>query len=214
MPHESGALWRKKRGGREYGSFHTYAGHRIVNLRTTSLDEAREKARKLGAAVVAGVTTESPEASRENPTAAARFPRSARPPRPSYLRNWAGADGKPAAAPVAPTPPAAPPNPILTSAMQGLADGLATAVARLNSVAIGLTVQVFGGIKPAKASDDELEALEKTWATGIKELMLLHGLKWWHILLVQNGALTLRLAQDGEKIVPQTLKPVAPVAMP
>lgn len=209
MHHEAGALWRKKRGGREYGSYHTYAGKRIVNLRTVSLEEAREKARKLGAAVV-GATKDPPLAQRD-PPAAAHFPGSR--PRPSYLRNWAGAD-RDKVAPAVVAPPAAPPNPVLTSAMQGLADGLATAVARLNAVAAGLTVQVFGGIKPAKASDDELEALEKTWATGIKELMLLHGLKWWHILLVQNGALALRLAQDGEKMVPQTLRSVTPVAVP
>ena len=81
--------------------------------------------------------------------------------------------------------------------MVALADGMATAVAKLNAVAVSVAVRHLAGVQPAKIDADEVEAMEKTWSTGLQEMMLIHGLKWWHILLAQNAALGLNLYQGS-----------------
>jgi hypothetical protein len=96
--------------------------------------------------------------------------------------------------------------------MEGLAEGMAGAVTALNVAAVRLGVRYLGDRKPPPADPDEIAALEKTWATGLKELMLTHGVSWWHILLVQNGALTMRLVSEGEKLPPRILSPAVPGA--
>jgi hypothetical protein len=198
-------LWRKRRGGRPYGSWHAYSGGRIVNLGTLSLDEARDKAKKLAAAVVSPTTPSDPLKAN---TAAADSPAAPR-RRRSPLRNWAVAEAGDRPAP--PPPPAAPPpppKPELTPAMVGLADGLAGALAKFNAVAASLVIRVAKKGTPPSLDDDEIKALEKTYATGLKEMMLLQGLQWWHILAVQNGAMLVRMYGDSEPLAPATLRPV------
>ena len=201
--------WRKRRGGRPYGSWHRMEGGGIVNLHTASLDEARAKAKKLAAAV--GSTIPKPsDPPRENGSTAAGSdpPRRRRSP----LRSWAVAEG--GDRPTPPPPPAAaapapPPKPELTPAMVGLADGLAGALAKFNAMAGRLVVQIAKkGSKAPPLDDDEIDALEKTYATGLKEMMLLQGLQWWHILAVQNGAMLVRMYGDAEVAAPPTLRPV------
>lgn len=203
---ESGALWRKTRGGREYGSYHTYAGGRIVNLATAAIDEAHRKARELlGTSAVAPARVVSPSSAAGAPASATG---------PSFLQQWAttGGAGPPPPAPANSNAPGPPPPPTLTSAMEGLAEGMATAVARFNALAISLAVKHFGEVQPPKPDPAHLEQMEKTWATGLKELMLIGGVKWWHILLAQNGALALELYQNGTPIPPKVVAPVAPAA--
>ncbi len=200
--------YRKKRGGREYGSWHVFTGGKIVNLKTLSLDEAKARAQKLGAAV-AGAVSGDPAGGggNETPRATAGPGLRERRRRPSYLRSWAGAD-TPAPPPPAQAPP--PPPPAVSPAMQGLAEGLAGSLAQLNCVVAGITVRLFAGVKAPNPTDRELRELEKTYATGLKEMMLIHGIQWWHILLVQNGGLVARFVQDGQKVRSAALQPVAP----
>jgi hypothetical protein len=111
----------------------------------------------------------------------------------------------PPAAPAAPPPP---PKPELTPAMVGLADGLAGALAKFNAIAGQVVVRVAKKAAPPPLDADEIKALEKTYATGLKEMMLLQGLQWWHILAVQNGAMLVRMYGDAEPLAPPTLRPV------
>lgn len=198
-------LWRKRRDGRPYGSWHVYAEGRIVNLHTSLLDEARAKAQKLAAAV--GNTHPIAEDPPQQGSTAAGSAAPAPPRRRSPLRDWATAEKRPPAP--APAPPAPPPKPELTPAMMGLADGLAGALATFNAHAASLAVRlVKKGAKAPPLEGEEIKALEKTYATGLKEMMLLQGLQWWHILAVQNGAMLVRMYSDTETQAPPTLRPV------
>lgn len=200
MAHEPGHIWRKRRGGREYGSFHTYAAGHIVNLRTSLIDDAKAAAAKLaGAPPATPGTVNSPTV----PHFAGGAPTS----RPRPLAAWAA--GGPAPAPSSPAAPPAPPEPPkLTAAMAGLADGMAAAIAKLNAVTISLACKYLAHVQPGKPDPDDIEDLEKTWSTGLKELMLLHGLQWWHILLAQNGALALSMIQAGTPLPAASVAPI------
>lgn len=206
MPHDAGALWRKKRRGREYGSFHTYAGGRIVNLGTSVLDQARAAAAKLAGAPSVSASPVTPGNAGPPPDGAP----TSRSQRPRPLAAWAagvGPAGGPTPGPALAGPPE-PPKVELTAAMKGLAEGMAGAVARINAVSLSLACKYLAHVQPGKPDPDEIEALERTWASGLKELMLLHGLQWWHILLAQNGALVLSMIQTGAPLPPATNAPV------
>lgn len=199
--------WRKTREGVEYGSFHAWdpTERRIVNLKTTSLDEAKAKARKL-AAGVAGATAKL-TGGNETPSVT---PESAPAAPVSYLRNWAGQPS--AAAPPAPPPrPAEPPPKELSPGIALLADGIAATIMQGNLVALALTARLFE-YKAPPPTDRERRELEKTWALGLKELMLLDGVKWWHLLLFQNGVILGRFIQDGERLPPPAAAGVRPVS--
>lgn len=180
-----------------------------MNLKTLSLDEARERAKKL--AVSAGSSIPLDPLRTTNPADTGSPPRRRRSP----LRSWAVAEAgdrpPPPAAPAMPPPP----KPELTPAMVGLADGLAGALAKFNGIVGSLAVRLMkrSGKSPP-LDDDEIRALEKTYATGLKEMMLLQGLQWWHILAVQNGAMLVRMYGDAEPAPPTTLRPVSNATAP
>lgn len=206
MPSDDPKVWRKKRGGVEYGSYYASIGGRIVNLGTIDLEAARATAkRRLEELAGARPAPSRPQQAPAGGEPAGAPPGSAPRPAPSPLSAWAAggsATGTAAAAPGALATQAAPPP---SASMVALADGLATALARFNAAAVAMTVRHLANVQPPKVDPDEVEALEKTWSTGLQELMLIHGLKWWHILLAQNGALALNLWQNG--------KPLEPVAV-
>lgn len=206
-------FWRKRRGGIEYGSWHTWGGGKIVNLKTLSLDEAKVKARSLSAA--AGFTPPRPP-SEEKP-AAAGF--SAAPPprrRRSPIRSWAVAEGGERPPPVAPTPAPAPPQkPELTPGMIGLAAGLAGTLARFNALAVAITCRLMRkGSKTPELDEGELRQLEKTYDEGLKEMFLLQGVKWWHVLALQNGMMAMRMYDEATPAPPATLRPVPHASAP
>lgn len=163
-----------------------------MNLGTPSLEEAKRKAQSLGASVAARV--ESIGGSETQATGASSEPRRRR---RNFVAAWAGNPTVVAPAP-APAPPPEPPK--LSPGMVTLAEGFAHSVARLNAVAIAATVRIWGDKVAAKPSDEELEGLERTYTEGFKELMVLQGMKWWHVLIAQNGALAARMWDEGVKV--------------
>jgi hypothetical protein len=206
---EHRTVWRKKRDGREYGSYHGYVGGRIVNLMTTSIDEAHRKARELLGTAAAPITAPGVAPSPPGPTAAVPASPPSQQGAPSYLHQWASGGGGPGTpAPANGNAPAPPPSPQLSSAMDSLAESMAFSLARFNALAVSLAVKHFAEVQPPKLDPAHIELMEKSWATGLKELMLLQGLKWWHILLAQNGALALELYQNGTPIPPKPLAPM------
>jgi hypothetical protein len=191
--------WRKRKNGAEYGSYYGYAGGQIVNLGTQAYDDAKKKLREL-----LGLPPETAHANGAPPS-------SVPPPngQPSFLHTWAGrkSTGGDGIETDAPPPPISP-------AVEALADGFAHAVTNFNAVALSLSVRHFAGIKPPKPDPERMEQLEKTWATGIRELIALSGLQWWHILIVQNGSLAMDMIQNGEKLPPKLNAPVEVTTVP
>lgn len=199
MPH--GEPYLKRKNGTTYGNYYGYVGGQLVNLGTKAYEDAKAKLRGL-----LGLPPEMP--------AANGTPANGAPPTnghaPSFLSTWAGrkvtdGDG------IETDTPAPPP---LSPAVEALADGFAHAVTNFNAVALSLSVKHFAGVKPAKPSPDHLEQLEKTWAAGMRELIALSGIKWWHMLLVQNGSLAMDMIQNGEKLPPKLSAPVETQTVP
>jgi hypothetical protein len=209
-----GTFWRKKRAGVEYGSWHTYQGGRIVNLHTSlSLEDAKARAAKL-AAVVGSSNPPLPDPPAVKPTAAGSESGGAR-RRRSPLRSWAVAEEvrRPPPPPVAPpATPAPPPKPELSEALKGLAAGMAGTLAKLNAVAAALAMRLARKADKAPPVDkDEIDGLERTYDTALKEMLLLQGFQWWHALAIQNATMLVRMYGDTEpsSAAPPTLRPVA-----
>lgn len=211
MTEPAEGYWKKKRNGVEYGSWHTWQGGRIVNLGTPSLEEAKKKAQSLGASVAETIVNSHLGGSETPAAGASSEPRRRR---RNFVGTWAAAKPE-TRTPSASPSPAAPEPPKLSPGMVTLCEGFAHSIARLNAVSVAAMVRLWGNRVPPRPSDEEVEALERTYTEGFKELMILQGMKWWHVLLAQNGALAVRMWDEGAPINngPQPLRSVtAPTA--
>jgi len=192
MRREGEHFWRKKRRGREYGSWHTYLEGRIVNLGTSILDDAKAKAARL----MGGAADTHPL----NPGGVSRP--AAPPASRDFIRNWVAGGGALHSVPVA-APPPAPPPPAGTMAPEiakALAASFAAGATALYITAIRLGVRYLGDRKPPEATEVERRDIGATMEIALADLFARTAIKPWHVLAVQGGAMAVRMAGEGERL--------------
>jgi len=181
-------------------------------LKTTIVDEAREKARKiLGAAAGTQGQNHAPSVPPERKEAlAAAVPAIPfmSPTQPRF--SWAGMASQVAPAPANANATASPSAVQLTPAIEGMIDGLATAAARANVIIVGLGIKYLANIEPAKPDPDDVDSIEKTCGALIRMAVDLSKLHPGWVLAAQNVALIGVMVRDGKKLPPKVTAPVEP----